>query len=278
MVEQKGGDVAEGGDSVAMGAEIGGYRVDSLLGRGGMGVVYRAHDLALDRSVALKVLAPELAEDARFRDRFLRESRQAASIDHPAIVPIYDAGEADGRLYIAMRLVDGTDLKRLLAAGGKLPPERALALLGQIADALDVAHERGLVHRDVKPSNILVDSRDHCYLADFGLSRRLADPPSGGDQGRSLGTVDYVAPEQIHGHELDGRADVYSLGCVLYESLAGRPPFSGTSETAVVFAHLEDEPPSLPRLEEVFGKALAKEPGDRYASGGELIRAARSAP
>src|SRR6476660_643812 len=193
------------------GSELAGYRLESLLGRGGMGVVYRARDLALDRYVALKLLAPELAEDVRFRERFLRESRLAASLDHPAIVPIYDAGEVAGQLYIAMRLVDGTDLKRLLAEEGKLEPERALGLVEQVADALDAAHERGLVHRDVKPSNVLLDQRGHCYLADFGLSRRLAEESRArAAEARSLGTLEYVAPEQIRGAEVDGRADLYS--------------------------------------------------------------------
>jgi serine/threonine-protein kinase len=242
-----------------------------------MGVVYRARDLALDRNVALKLLAPELAEDVRFRERFLRESRLAASLDHPAIIPIYDAGEVAGQLYIAMRLVEGTDLKRLLAREGALEPARALDLLEQIADALDAAHERGLVHRDVKPSNVLVDERRHCYLADFGLSRRLAEQSTPASAGRSIGTVDYVAPEQIRGEELDGRADLYSLGCLLYECLAGRPPFARGSDTAVVFAHLEEEPPSLPILSPVIRKALAKEPDDRYQSGREMIAAARAA-
>src|SRR5580765_6446436 len=264
------------GPGLAAGTELAGYRIESLLGRGGMGVVYRAHDLALDRKVALKLLAPELAADVRFRDRFLRESRLAASLDHPAIVPIYDAGEVGGQLYIAMRLVDGTDLKRLVAEGGVLAPERALPLLEQVADALDAAHEHGLVHRDVKPSNVLVDPRGHCYLADFGLSRRLAEPSSGLGAGRSLGTVDYVAPEQIRGGDVDGRADLYSLGCLLYECLAGRPPFGG-SDTAIVFSHLEREPPALAGLEGVLAKALAKAPDDRYQSGRELIAATRVA-
>ncbi len=271
-----GGARAGAGPPLAAGTELAGYRVESLLGRGGMGVVYRARELALDRNVALKLLAPELAEDARFRDRFLRESRLAASLDHPAIVPIYDAGEVAGQLYIAMRLVEGTDLKRLLAEEGVLDPEQALAMLEQVADALDAAHERGLVHRDVKPSNVLVDERRHCYLADFGLSRRLAEQGTIAAAGRSIGTVDYVAPEQIRGEELDGRADLYSLGCLLYECLAGRPPFARGSDTAVVFAHLEEEPPSLPGLSPVIRKALAKEPDDRYQSARELIAAARA--
>ena len=272
-----GGGATAGEPQLAAGTELAGYRIESLLGRGGMGVVYRARDLALDRNVALKLLAPELAQDVRFRERFLRESRLAASLDHPAIVPIYDAGEVAGQLYIAMRLVEGTDLKRLLAEEGALEPAPALALLEQIADALDAAHERGLVHRDVKPSNVLVDERRHCYLADFGLSRRLSEQGVPAAGGRSIGTVDYVAPEQIRGEELDGRADLYSLGCLLYECLAGRPPFARGSDTAVVFAHLEEEPPSLPLLAPVIRKALAKQPNERYQSGRELIAAARTA-
>ena len=267
----------EDGSHLAAGTELAGYRIESLLGRGGMGVVYRARDLALDRNVALKLLAPELADDVGFRERFLRESRLAASLDHPAIVPIYDAGEVAGRLYIAMRLVEGTDLKRLVADEGVLKPERALGLLEQVADALDAAHERGLVHRDVKPSNVLVDERGHCYLADFGLSRRLVDETARSGDARSLGTADYVAPEQIRGETVDGRADLYSLGCLLYECLAGRPPFARASETAVVFAHLEEEPPTLPGFASVIGKALAKDPAGRYQSGRELIAAAREA-
>src|SRR5882672_295247 len=265
------------GSELASGSELAGYRIESLLGRGGMGVVYRAHDLALDRKVALKLLAPELAGDIRFRERFLRESRLAASLDHPGIIPIYDAGEVGGQLYIAMRLVEGTDLKRLLAEEGVLAPERTLRLLEQVADALDAAHERGLVHRDVKPSNVLVDERRHCYLADFGLSRRLSDQGVPAAGGRSIGTVDYVAPEQIRGDPLDGRADLYSLGCLLYECLAGLPPFTGGSDTAVVFAHLEEDPPTLPGLETVLAKAMAKEPAERYQSGHELVVAAREA-
>jgi ABC-type transport system substrate-binding protein len=272
-----GGGPRAGGPQLAPGAELAGYRIDTLLGRGGMGVVYRAHDLALDRNVALKLLAPELAMDVRFRERFLRESRLAASLDHPAIVPIYDAGEVAGQLYIAMRLVEGTDLKRLLAQEDVLEPQRVLTLLQQVADALDAAHEHGLVHRDVKPSNVLVDRRGHCYLADFGLSRRLDEHAAAQGGVRSLGTVDYVAPEQIRGEEIDGRADLYSLGCMLYECLAGRPPFAGCSDTAIVFAHLEDEPRRLPGLEQVIAKALAKDPAGRYESGRDLVEAARDA-
>jgi serine/threonine protein kinase len=204
-----------------IGTELAGYRLEELLGRGGMGVVYRARDLALDRNVALKILSPELAQDERFRERFLIESRLAASIDHPNIIPVYDAGEVAGELYIAMRYVDGSDLKRLLTQGA-LPKERAVAIVSQVAAALDAAHERGLVHRDIKPSNVLLDERGHAYLAGFGLSRRLGEPGAALGAAQSLGTIDYVSPEQIRGDQVDGRADLYSLGCLLHECLSGK--------------------------------------------------------
>jgi serine/threonine protein kinase len=193
-----------------IGSELIGYRVEELLGRGGMGVVYRAYDVALERSVALKLLAPSLAEDRGFRERFLVESRLAAALEHPNVVPIHDAGEADGQLYLAMRYVEGADLKRLLKEEGTLEPTRAIAICAQVAEALDAAHARGLVHRDVKPSNVLVaeaTSGEHAYLTDFGLAKDLA----GGGLTASdqlFGTVDYVAPERIEGHDVDSRADV----------------------------------------------------------------------
>jgi DNA-binding beta-propeller fold protein YncE len=260
---------------LAAGADVAGYRVEALVGRGGMGVVYRAHDLALERPVALKVLSPELADDDAFRGRFLRESRLAASLDHPSVVPVYDAGEARGDLYIAMRYVEGTDLKELLAAG-PLDPERALALLAPVASALDAAHARGLVHRDVKPSNVLVSAEGHVYLADFGLTRRLGEAGTSLGVQRSLGTVAYVAPEQIRGEDVDGRADVYSLACVLHECLTGSPPFVG-SDAAVLFAHLEQEPPAAAGVEAVLRAALAKTPEERFATCGELVDEARNA-
>src|SRR6478736_5339507 len=191
-----------------VGTELAGYRIEALVGRGGMGVVYRAHDLALDRDVALKLLSPELAEDISFRERFLRESRIAASLEHPNVVPIHDAGEIDGQLYIAMRLVEGNDLKAVLR-GGPLEPARAVRVLEQVAGALDAAHARGLVHRDVKPSNVLLDEGGHVYLADFGLSRYLGDAALPLGPAKSLGTADYVAPEQIRGERVEGRTDVY---------------------------------------------------------------------
>lgn len=264
-----------------IGSELLGYRIEEVLGRGGMGVVYLAEDRRLKRKVALKLLAPRLASDERFRERLLAESELAASLDHPNIVPIYEAGDADGRIFISMRYVEGRDLRRLLK-DGPLEARKSLQIVSQVASALDAAHARGLVHRDVKPSNVLIapeaspDGSDHVYLADFGLSRRLADRPRF-SEGRSLGTVDYVAPEQIRGERVDGRADVYSLGCLLYECLTGGPPFTRYSDTEVLFAHLEDDPPSPPGLEEVFNRALAKSPEDRFQSGRELVEAAVNA-
>jgi YVTN family beta-propeller protein len=262
-----------------IGSELFGYRLEALLGRGGMGVVYRAHDLALDRKVALKLLAPELAEDERFRSRFLRESRVAASLDHPNVIPIYEAGEAGGLLCIAMRYVEGTDLKTLLRSNGVLDPEPTLAYCKQVAAALDAAHEHGLVHRDVKPSNVLIARGGHCYLADFGLTQD-ADRSDLTLTGQVMGSVDYAAPEQIEGKPVDGRADVYSLGCLLYECLTGSVPFPKDSDMAVLWAHVNDPPPRLeahPTLEPVLKRALAKRPGDRYQTCGALVDAAQTA-
>jgi WD40 repeat protein len=274
-------------DDPRVGTQLAGYRIESLLGWGGMSVVYLAEDLRLNRRVALKLLAAELAEDASFRDRFLRESKLAASIDHPNIVPIYEAGTTDDLLFIAMRYVEGRDLKERLQRG-RLQPAEAIGILAQVASALDAAHVRGLVHRDVKPSNVLLDAgarpdgSDHVYLADFGLTKQISDETEIADGGNLLGTIDYVAPEQITGEEIDGRADVYSLGCVLYECLVGQVPFRRDSDLAVVFAHLETEPPApsahrqeLPvAFDAVISRGLAKEPEDRYSSCRELARAA----
>jgi YVTN family beta-propeller protein len=248
-----------------------------------MSVVYQAEDLRLKRKVALKLLAPELAEDQRFRDRFLRESELAASLDHPNIVPIYAAGEADGQLYIAMRYVPGGDLKRLLRDG--LEPDRACGLLAQVASALDAAHARGLVHRDVKPGNVLLDSGEHCYLCDFGLTKQVSSESGFTATGQIVGTIEYVAPEVIEGKELTAGADLYSLGCLLYECLAGEPPFHRDSEFAVLWAHVNEPPPKLSELrpelsgglDAVLAKALAKAPEKRYGSGRELVDAARAA-
>jgi serine/threonine-protein kinase len=258
-----------------IGSEFLGYRIEALVGRGGMGVVYRAYDLRLKRNVALKLVAPEYASDQRFRERFLTETELAAALEHPDVVPIYDAGEVDGQLYLAMRFVEGTDLKRLLTAEAPLEAARALAIVSHVADALDTAHERGLVHRDVKPSNVLLDEREHPYLADFGLTRRLDDPGSP-TAGLSVGTPAYVAPEQIRGDPFDGRADQYALACMLHECLTGEPPFRRASELALLFAHLEDEPSPLGSpLDRVFARALEKEPAKRYSDCAALVQDAR---
>ena len=257
-----------------IGEELLGYRIESALGRGGMSVVYLAEDIRLRRRVALKFLAPRLAEDAAFRERFLRESELAASLDHPNVVPIYAAGEDGNALYIAMRYVEGRDLKELLRAG-PLDARRAIHICGQVANALDFAHAHRLVHRDVKPSNVLLDLNDHVYLADFGLTRRT-DGTQTLEPGL-FGTIDYIAPEQIRGEDVDGRADVYALGCLLYECLTGTAPFLRASDAATLYAHLEEEAPTLPGLEHVLKKALAKAPADRYATCGEFIADARQA-
>jgi YVTN family beta-propeller protein len=269
-----------------IGTELAGYQIEHLLGRGGMSVVYRADDSRLKRKVALKLLAPELAEDERFRERFLRESQLAASLDHPNVVPVYDAGEVEGLLYLAMRYVPGTDLRARLRRDGSLDPMRALAIAGQIASALDAAHERGLVHRDVKPSNVLLTGRagdEHCYLADFGLSTSSSDRGVS-EPGQIFGTIDYVAPEQIRGADVDGRADVYALACLVYECLAGEVPFRRPSDAAVLYAHLEEPVPQASRraflpeeIDAVFERGMAKLPDDRWDTCGDLVDAARSA-
>jgi hypothetical protein len=255
------------------GTQLAGYRIDGVVGRGGMGVVYRATELALDRPVALKLIAPELAHDRSFHQRFLRESRLAASLDHPGILPVYAAGEAGGDLFLATRYVDGTDLRAILAEEGALSPERALALVGQVAEALDAAHRRGLVHRDVKPGNVLVDASDHCYLCDFGLTKQLGD---GGTtaSGVLAGSLDYLAPEQIRRGKVDGRTDEYALGCVLYECLSGAPPFRRDTEAQTLWAHMQEQPTSLtayPELTAVFARGLAKEAAQRYETCAALV-------
>jgi YVTN family beta-propeller protein len=250
-----------------------------------MSVVYLAEHLRLKRKAALKLLAPELAEDERFRERFLRESELAASLDHPHIVPIYDAGEVEGQLYIAMRYVAGGDLRALLRNEASLEPRRALSLLAQVAEALDAAHEAGLVHRDVKPGNVMLDSGDRCYLSDFGLTKQVSSHSGFTATGQIVGTIDYVAPEVIEGKELTPGVDVYSLGCLLFECLTGQPPFHRDSEFAVLWAHVNDSPPRLterrPELPElldaVLAKALAKEPARRYTTAGQLVEAAEQA-
>jgi serine/threonine protein kinase len=271
-----------------VGAVFAGYQLEGLAGRGGMGVVYRVRHLRLDRVDALKVIAPEYAQDAGFRARFERESRVAAGIEHPHVIQIYHAGEEDGRLYLAMRYVEGTDLRAELSRCGRLETLRAVEIVAQIGSALDAAHQIGLVHRDVKPANVLVtqrDGRDHVYLTDFGLTKHLASRGKETRTGMFVGTTDYIAPEQVTGGPLDARADVYSLGCVLYHLLAGRVPYPRGHEIAAAMAHVNEPPPSLhefrpdlsERFDPVISTAMAKGPAERYGSAGELADAAQAA-
>lgn len=273
------------------GRRIAGYLVEAEIGRGGMAVVFRAHDERLDRTVALKLLSPGLAGNEVFRQRFAHESKVAAAIDHPHIVPVFEAGETDGLLYIAMRYVEGQDLRAMLDRTGPLPVEATARIAGQVASALDAAHAHDLVHRDVKPGNILVaggtDSEhpEHVYLTDFGLTKKSLSLTGFTSVGQFVGTLDYVAPEQIAGKPVDGRCDVYSLGCVVYEMLAGAPPFQRDEDMALLWAHQYDPPPPLAALrpdlpaavDEVLTRALAKAPEDRWNSCLEFTGALRRA-
>ena len=246
-----------------------------------MGVVHRADELALQRDVALKVIRPEHSGEARFRERFRRESMAAASIDHPNVIPILDAGEEDGVLYITMRLVEGTDLRALLAAEGALEPARAARIIRQVGGALDAAHARGLVHRDIKPANVLLARGDHVYLSDFGLAKRADEAGGLTRQGSIVARAEYVAPEQILEDRVDARSDVYALGCLLYEAITGEAPYSESRENPLL-AHINEPPPSplsrrpaLPRgLDDVVKRAMAKDPRERFASAGDLGEAA----
>jgi DNA-binding response OmpR family regulator len=280
-----GGRLAKGGaGDVEVGSVFAGHRLDAVAGRGGMGVVFRATDLTLDRQVALKLIAPNVAGDDEFRARFERECRVAASLEHPNVVPIYHAGREGERLYVTMRFVDGTDLRALLAEAGRLEPERAVATIEQVAGALDEAHRRGLVHRDVKPGNILLEG-ERAYLTDFGVTKQRAPGPELTRTGMAVGTADYMAPEQARGGDVDGRADVYSLGCVLFRALTGEVVFDRDSDLDKLWAHVHEPPPALcdvrPELPAALGDAvahaLAKEPADRPRTAGALAREARSA-
>ena len=271
------------------GSQVAGYRLEEQIGAGGMAVVFRARDERLHRLVALKILAPALAADSVFRQRFIRESRSAAAVDDPHIIPVHEAGEASGVLFIAMRYVPGGDVRSLLDREGPLPPSRAAAIISPVASALDAAHAAGLVHRDVKPGNILVDTRpdrpDHVYLADFGLSKGALSSIGLTGSGQFIGTPDYSAPEQIEGRTVDGRTDQYALACAAFELLCGEAPFHRDQGLAVIYAHLSEPPPSLtarlPDLpsaaDEVFARAMAKAPADRYASCREFADALRGA-
>ena len=268
-----------------IGSEIAGYRIERQLGRGGMSVVYLAEQVALKRKVALKLLAPELSGDVQFRERFLRESELAASLDHPNVIPIFDAGEAGGVLFLAMRYVEGSDLAKRLAKDGWLEPAEAVSILERVADALDGAHKRGLVHRDVKPGNVLLSDDGHVYLSDFGLTRRTEETAALTESGQFVGTLDYVSPEQIENKDVSAATDVYALACVLFECLTGEVPFRGDSKMGVMFAHLQSEPPSASErnpelragIDGVLARGMAKEPGDRYETCGGLAQEARSA-
>jgi serine/threonine protein kinase len=269
---------------LAVGDEFAGCRVEATIGRGGMGVIYRGTDLTLQRPVAIKLIAADRAGDATARRRFEREARLMAAIDHPNVIPVYAAGEQDGALYLVMRYVDGTDLQRRLRSGGPLPAMEASRIVDQVAKALDAAHARGLVHRDIKPANVLL-SGVHVYLTDFGITRLMDESTRQTDTGDWVGTIDFMSPEHLRGEETDARADVYSLGCVLYACLTGAPPFKRTTTAATIAGHLNDRPPApshthpgLPRaFDQVIGRALAKNPVHRYASAGELGEAAVAA-
>ena len=282
-----GGTVSEPFSSAAHdfapGAQMAGYKIVEEIGRGGMAVVYQARDTRLERWVALKILAPQFASDDGFRQRFIRESRAAAAVDHPNIIPIFDAGEADGVLYIAMRFVSGQDVHSLLRRTGPLAVTRVAGIISQIAAALDAAHARGLVHRDVKPANMLLtdpsaSTADHVYLSDFGISKQVDAAVSLTSTGQLVGTLNYLAPEQIEGHTVDGRADQYALACSAYEMLAGEPPFKRDQSLAVIWAQLSASAPALTgrrpdlpaALDQIMARALAKSPADRYGTCGAM--------
>jgi DNA-binding beta-propeller fold protein YncE len=267
------------------GSVFAGHRIEAVAGRGGMGVVYRAVQLDLDRLVALKLIAPQFAQDAEFRERFVRESRAAASIDHPNVIPIYYTGESDDQLYIVMRYVEGEDLRTLSRRELLLDAGRAAHIVAQVGAALDAAHAGGIVHRDVKPANVLLDATDHAYLTDFGLTKHVHSHTASTRAGGWVGTLGYVAPEQIRGQQVDARTDVYALGCVLYHALTGSTPYQRDSDEATLWAHLHDPPPAVtdkapgvpPAFEDVIARALAKDPADRFQSAGGLGRAALAA-
>jgi YVTN family beta-propeller protein len=267
------------------GSLLAGCRIEGVVGRGGMGVVYRATQLSLDRPVALKVIAPEFAGDVTFRERFKRESRIAASIEHPNVIPVYEAGEGEGVLYLIMRYVEGTDLRAVIdAEEGGLDAERAARLVAQVAAALAAAHRRDLIHRDVKPANVLIDAggeHEHAYLTDFGIARHSTATSGLTHTGAVIGTMDYLAPERIQAGGGDGRSDVYALGCVLYETLTGQRPFERDNDVAKMYAHLSAPVPSAlevrpelaPELDEVAQRAMAKDPDDRFSGAGEMAAA-----
>ncbi len=270
------------------GDDFAGYRIERRLGRGGMGILYLAIEPGLDRRVALKLIAPEAAAEDVFAQRFAEESRIAASIEHPNVVPIYAAGAEGGIPYIAMRFVPGSDLSRRIVREGRLEPAAAVALIAQVANGLDAIHAAGLVHRDVKPANVLLggeEGAEHAYITDFGVARNVTTESGLTQTGRFVGTLDYVAPEQISGGVADARADVYALGCLLFKMLTGEVPYPREGDAARLYAHLNDPPPApslhAPEvsmdLDDVVVRAMSKQPDDRYPSAGDLGRAATAA-
>jgi serine/threonine protein kinase len=279
-------------ETIELGREIGEYRITGVIGRGGMATVYLAEDTSSGEEAALKVMSPSFAANESFRARFLREFRHASALDHPNVARVRDAGEDGGFLYFALDYIRGTDLKQVIALEGPLPASRALAILGQVAGALDAAHAQGILHRDVKPGNILIASGEdarpagRCYLTDFGLSKRSAgDSIALTAPGEFVGTLQYTAPEEILGKDCDYRVDVYSLGCVLYECLTGEQPFPRERETEVLYGHVQDPAPQVtkrrpdlgPAIDDVVARAMAKDPSGRFDSCGELIAAAQAA-
>jgi len=276
------------GIELAAGDQFAGYRIEQRLGRGGMGILYLAVEPGLERHVALKLIAPEAAADEVFARRFAEESRIAASIEHPNVVPIYAAGEERGVPFIAMRYVSGADLARRLVKDGRLGPALAVELIAQIGNGLDAIHAAGLVHRDVKPANVLLsgaEGAEHAYITDFGVARNVSTESGLTQTGRFVGTLDYVAPEQISGGAVDARADVYALGCLLFKLLTGEVPFPKEGDAARLFAHLNDPPPApslyVPEvsmaLDDVVIRAMSKGRDDRHPSAGDLGRAAQAA-
>jgi serine/threonine-protein kinase len=267
-----------------LGRVVAGYRIEDRIGRGGMGLVYRAEHINLRRRAAIKIIAPELAETSGFRERFNREARIAAALQHPNIVTVYDAGEEDGLLYLAMQYIEGSDLSSVLRSQGRLRPYRAIDVCRQVAAALDAAHGMGLIHRDVKPANVLIEGRT-AFLTDFGLTKRVEGTQTQLTKaGDVVGTIHYVAPEQIEGGRVDARTDIYSLGCLLYHCLTGELPFARDTDVAVIYAHLSEEPPRITSvrpelpggLDAVIAKALEKAPERRFQSCADLMSAARS--
>ena len=276
---------ADDDEELAIGSAFAGHRIDAIAGRGGMGIVYRATDLTLDRPVALKLLVPSLARDPVFRARFERECRLAAALDHPHIVQIFHAGAEHGALYLTMRYIEGTDLRSLLAEERRLEPSRAVRIVAQVAAALTEAHRHGLVHRDVKPANVLIaasDGNEHAFLTDFGITMDRVGTTNLTKTGFAVGTADYMAPEQAQGVDVDSRADIYALGCILYRALTGAVLYDKDSDVDKLWAHIHEPPPALldlrpelpPSLADAVERALAKAPGDRQQTAGELAREA----